>query len=717
MSGDSWQKGPLGGTLEHHRERHAEGTGWERGMSNWDAVRKEMRVEDSTFPSTLSISQLNSLHLLLEWWEGEWQDRSIMIRTEEVLERHANSDERDERIPQALDLGISAYHERLFNLLLYEFYFYGQSTAAPIQLRRHQASLIAACQRLANSVLMLRDLSTSTPAIIHNHTTDKVLDAEDVSQPKGAIIEACPWLPEDSKRGLPYFLWDINEQKTVRVDELENRPAYTVVSHTWGRWRIQDEGANIPGVSWKVPRNTKFNVENLPNFMKTRQSEFLPTTYLWFDLLCIPQDGSELADIEIARQAAIFGGATRATIWLNDIDDWSGIQLGLQWLALQYLQVSAPTLYDVEATLKELQESPDFSTELFESFEHASSTTGTGQKPSGWFTSLWTLQESFLRPEMIFCNRQWEILRICNHPKAPAVTLDSILALVDFEKRNASIENMEDTIPTANEITALIHHTRFDSLLEYSPLTALNMASRRQCSEGRAEGIMSVLGATSWFKQTSRSERESNLVFAQYPIDFLREIRNVLGTNFFTSYYGNCCFWDIFKLNETGEVDVIVAGTLLPFDNLRDGSKVITQMSAANVIDHPSTFTWQLDDEGIVVMPEAAVVASTEEDDGSSSGNSIVATITGPSAEDQTQMDIAPQTDMKQWMQSCFSGVPKFALCLQYNLKGWSRGVILMRVFDDEDPPKTLAKIGDYYTEATGDYVEPLSRKVDWEVL
>jgi hypothetical protein len=40
-----------------------------------------------------------------------------------------------------------------------------------------------------------------------------------------------------------------------------------------------------------------------------------------------------------------------------------------------------------------------------------------------------------------------------------------------------------------------------------------------------------------------------------------------------------------------------------------------------------------------------------------------------------------------------------------------------MRVYEDEEPPKTLAKIGDYYTEAGLEMTEPVASLVNWEVL
>lgn len=63
----------------------------------------------------------------------------------------------------------------------------------------------------------------------------------------------------NSKHGLPYFLWDIEGKRTVQYQELESRPAYTIVSHTWGRWRIHDQpGAKIDGSGCPLGRPAQY---------------------------------------------------------------------------------------------------------------------------------------------------------------------------------------------------------------------------------------------------------------------------------------------------------------------------------------------------------------------------------------------------------------------------------------------------------------------------
>lgn len=124
----------------------------------------------------------------------------------------------------------------------------------------------------------------------------------------GATIEPSPWLlSEDGNKGMPYYLWDVKRKRTVVVHRLREKPKYVAVSHTWGRWC---KGASdfVKGVPWKVPQNTKFEVHNLPAILAAVPLGF---SYIWLDYVCIPQNRSRQAIIEISRQATIFREASK----------------------------------------------------------------------------------------------------------------------------------------------------------------------------------------------------------------------------------------------------------------------------------------------------------------------------------------------------------------------------------------------------------------------
>jgi hypothetical protein len=109
---------------------------------------------------------------------------------------------------------------------------------------------------------------------------------------------------------------------------------YVAISHTWGRWKTGG-WICLPGVPWRMPHNTQFKVEDLPNLLEKLEYDFV-----WMDLLTIPQD--ELSDamierqkMEIARQAGIF---RLAIAWLNDVCCWTETKAVLSWLCLAFLK-------------------------------------------------------------------------------------------------------------------------------------------------------------------------------------------------------------------------------------------------------------------------------------------------------------------------------------------------------------------------------------------
>lgn len=88
---------------------------------------------------------------------------------------------------------------------------------------------------------------------------------------------------------IPHYHWDIQRRKTLThqeiVDELGTAPEYVAVSHSWGRY-VDDESpwVGVTGVSWKIPMNSMFNVEDLPYHISKFGSR-----YVWLDLLVISQ--------------------------------------------------------------------------------------------------------------------------------------------------------------------------------------------------------------------------------------------------------------------------------------------------------------------------------------------------------------------------------------------------------------------------------------------
>ena len=187
-----------------------------------------------------------------------------------------------------------------------------------------------------------------TAFIVYDH----VLGLEEVEAPLvGTVTDnfapACPWLQDKEASRLPHYLWDLTTRKTRTTTEIMKEiggiPRYVVISHTWGRWRIENQWVAVPGAKWNLPKITKFDVTRLPTMLEKLRSTTTtlgtPVEYVWLDLLTIPQTGNpELLKQEIANQAAIFALASHGFIWLNEVESWDRTEALLQWMSLTFVK-------------------------------------------------------------------------------------------------------------------------------------------------------------------------------------------------------------------------------------------------------------------------------------------------------------------------------------------------------------------------------------------
>lgn len=89
------------------------------------------------------------------------------------------------------------------------------------------------------------------------------------------------WIVRPELDDRPYYMWDARLRQTVVVEELPERYSveYIGISHAWGRSTEVKPLAKIPGVPRPAPRNTKFDVEQLPgHLMPEPHSGFRPHT-------------------------------------------------------------------------------------------------------------------------------------------------------------------------------------------------------------------------------------------------------------------------------------------------------------------------------------------------------------------------------------------------------------------------------------------------------
>jgi hypothetical protein len=534
------------------------------------------------------------------------------------------------------------------------------------------------------------------------------------------------------------------------VSTLPPNIEYTPISHTWGRWS-KDTPIHVPGVKeWAIPQNTIFDVKDLP-FILAR----VPTStqYIWFDLVCIPQDHSPKASQEISRQAQIFRRAKHAIVWLNQFGSWKRVEEALNWMSLVYLGVDQPT----DANIRNM------ATHLFGEYTHEPGVARGSMEISGWFSSLWTLQEICLRPDMWLCNAEWTLLQV---GKGTPVAFNSVVALtqecVHVLEERVSLEELSDypgmvvkpqfnptrdLIDPENKLGTLIQYGKYQrGFLELVELfdrtgmrglhvmrrdTILLLGSERYCEGSREEAIMAVLGATNWSSSPpSAMELKSDkasLVLEQYPLAFVQHIATALGPTFFNSISTSSSAVDFAEI--VASAPQLSKGSLLPFGQTQMASqekKLLLNWTFFEEINNPAVQTWKIKISGSIHIPMAAIMASTTDAD----MQDVIANVwltydAGPYNEPDprfsldTTMRRFKTVNLKTWATEYYLFSKNFAVEL-IRSNGCSRGVLLKEI---KWGSKELVKVGYYIVSSmnhprnTPDEHLPITKQVDWMVI
>jgi hypothetical protein len=615
----------------------------ERRANSWKFMISDLEefsrlFEHSRFKKLLSRSQTRSFEIINAWWKAAYCDPDLLTAVRHFIQDRAGTVDTtnptlwaalgDAAIPTKTIL--SLYHSSCFLLMLLEFHsqtwepYVCGITLLKLKQARYRAACLAATQKLAYfywkpDCRQDRPFATYPQAFLNEiHSSENL-----------------------SKAPTPYYLWDTNAEKTVEVSTLPRLPEYICISHTWGRWRIGADAA-IRNVPWKVPENTRFDVKELP-----RQLKVLGYDYVWFDLLCIPQDESnrERANIEIANQAAIFKRSSHCIAWINDMESWSDVNNALRWLSLKWLKITSRLQTDVID--KKISNAADASVVTSESFSIMKGTSSFGEamqlnragEPATWFSSLWTLQECVLCPDLELRAKDWQRLEDAWGNPIP---LRALMVFIRETWNHCWLEERIDTPfhdPNAYN-TAIMRHplrethypkwqppngisrlldlcamTQLDNVLTTgSPTTVLTNANIRQSTSNRAPAIMSAVGVTDWFKDgISNQSKPRHLVFGIYPIEFLREAARKFGAIFYESSSSKPASIPRFR-------DILLrkpsSGSMLPFTREAGWFCGVTGSAEhcyLDVIDHAAVQTWNICPDGSIDLPTVGVAFRSDE--------------------------------------------------------------------------------------------------------
>lgn len=668
---------------------------WQTLHGDWTAFCELMASDRGAgFSASLSPSQKSSYEILAAWWQSRYLPSQMVEIFQDLLEEWAHVPstgfpqypKHEDFIVQAGQArGASMYHLYCLRLLLNEFHPfnwepYMSASSTRLETLRHHAVAYDLFQSLGHASL---------------YAPQDTLVPTKYQPGLGTLRGSHPQNGARVRDTEPYFLWDVRQRQTVEVAKLDQLPGFVCISHTWGRWvirtpdglpvtvRMQDQ------VPWLVPLNTRYRVQDLPG-----QFAQLGVEYIWFDLFCIPQDsgnpdddpvfaapeghpgenitGARLRTIEIGRQVDIFRGASNCIGWIHDVESWNGLSYALDWLGLKYLaNTSLFEFPGIDIGIKIEQAVGSATSELPElvvpsrraSKASVVTQTGAGRKdgryipfggeayePVSWFTSLWTLQEAALRPDMTLCSRRWHALQDrCGRP----ISLSALFLCLDrldehtyaagppSTKRAAPALNDEDWAhyffrfqrtsyvgparPRGVEflqdfrwlviMTEMLNEREFSVAVEPSAdvvsADLLRIGNIRECSGARTPAVMSAVGAVEWYRKRVAEGRDGaaqegdRLVLGVYELDFVREVATKLGSPFYAS---------MIKFNtrltassSTGPRRTI--GSMLPFSP--HAAVLGTDEAIDTRIDHPSVKSWQILEDGAVHIRSAGILASS----------------------------------------------------------------------------------------------------------
>ncbi|KAI1742427.1 hypothetical protein F4680DRAFT_31994 [Xylaria scruposa] len=657
-----------------------------KGLWNWYRLNYLLMSAETAQKLACAMGpwQKHSFQLLKDWWTAAYQDPGYSLF--DILDIVSDSDqlpalntfEDTSRTEEAWDNLLKhlqlrrwprgeikqpskiwdtrnpsrSYNERLRFLFMCEFFFEGnyrpeledESNFGTREWARRTSAQYAYCQAVSWEAFYcdgrradtLLDSGNAKPSTYHKHPVNRAIEAVEILNNEdpiarilahGPMTEPCPWLdPEgDKSNNLPYYLWDVQAKKTVETSALDYYPQYTAISHTWGRW-VKGEPKEVSGVPWKVPQNDRFEVDDIAKHLAMTPTR---TPFVWLDLVCIPQDGSIIGAREIARQAAIFRGASHVIAWLNEMDDFDGLEAILRWQVLHFLE-----LRDTDQQ-SEIQRQIDHTWLSFAGkpsnllVPRNGALNGTNIVVNPWFTSLWTLQEVSLRPDLWLCTRNWKPLSL--GLQQPLSFIGFITIFETFYHHNEPALK----VPFSPELAKQSHialfemmHWRFSTglhrIMNLNQISLLTLGDRRECTGRRAEAIMSALGVTDWYNEkleTIKPEEtnflhaivDQDLVLQKYPLGFVRELCTKIPSDFF----GSVLKLDMSSLDKSLML-VPKRGSLLPFNDVStfymDGN-VFRSVGVASSA-HRSVSTWKPLLNGQVSIPQACVISSQSIVDG-----------------------------------------------------------------------------------------------------
>ncbi|KAF3937970.1 hypothetical protein ABW19_dt0204216 [Dactylella cylindrospora] len=311
------------------------------------------------------------------------------------------------------------------------------------------------------------------------------------------------------------------ERAGVSIYNGVDRPEYSILTYTWGRWKIRDASGGpalpVKGTPWKIPaiKPEHFTVESFEKVIGRLGEDGIE--WAWVDIACIDQENAEDNAYEVGRQASIFKNAKKVFVWLSHIET-------------ETLQAAVKEIVDHGVNLSQFVNSGDWDpkaqlnlqepvqlryTTMSHSLAEMVSTLSIAfAKIFGdpWFSSLWTLQEVVLRNDALALSKEanpvlWMddmymfLTMFINHCQNVFTDLDFFLRKLADHQRYLSLEDEQTFINNSQElrdqvskISQYISQAGFYYLFSLNPNVQYGTARYRTTSrpEDRVYAIMQI---------------------------------------------------------------------------------------------------------------------------------------------------------------------------------------------------------------------------------
>lgn len=286
-------------------------------------------------------------------------------------------------------------------------------------------------------------------------------------------------------------------------------PQYNAITYTWGRWRLDDDerpevpSIRIHGVPWKIPRVdpghfTAAHLEmiiqrvaqGISNLAQSRNKTLETVDFIWIDIACIDQRANvPRSAAEIGRQAVIFDRVKHVFVWLGST---SIVILSSAMIDLQKSTDKISDLIQAQddfmslSSREVLQEAYDCFQKLFQ---------------DRWFSSLWTLQEAYLRYDAVLMSQEGTIATdpyLTSIPSSGVRFHADLYTLISFCEGFLQDGLPDNAPPTGfKDITDLLINSGLSALTSSNALSVYTATSHRTCmkDEDRIYGIQQIFGA------------------------------------------------------------------------------------------------------------------------------------------------------------------------------------------------------------------------------